>query len=105
MPSTQGDPAPSQIWLRLSPARRRIVVRLLDVLGSVGIASGAGALLGLGDENRGVFWFALACAVLSALDLFVAAGLYRPRDLGKFRRQVRRVVVAWSAVQALLVLL
>jgi Undecaprenyl-phosphate glucose phosphotransferase len=104
MPTMEGDPA-AQAWLRLSPARVRIVVRLLDVGLIVGVAAVAYRLLGLGQENGALFWFAAACAVLVAIDLFAAAGLYRPRDLGKLRRQVRRVVVAWSAVQALLVLL
>src|SRR3954469_21084460 len=104
MPSMHGDPA-AQAWLRLSPARVRIVVRLIDVGLIVGVAVVANQLLDLGQENRALFWCACACAVLVALDLFAAAGLYRPRDLGKLRRQVRRVVVAWSAVQALLFLL
>src|SRR3954454_9113639 len=104
MPTMEGDPA-AQAWLRLSPARVRIVVRLLDVGLIVGVAAVAYRLLGLGQENGALFWFAVACAVLVALDLFAAAGLYRPRDLGKLRRQVRRVAVAWSAVQALLFLL
>src|SRR3954470_22883850 len=104
MPSMHGDPA-AQAWLRLSPARVRIIVRLIDVGLIVGVAAVANQLLDLGQENRALFWFAVACAVLVALDLFAAAGLYRPRDLGKLRRQVRRVVVAWSAVQAILLLL
>ena len=100
-----GDPASAPGWLRLSPARVRIVVRLLDVALIVGGAAMAAGLVGLDHENQALFWFAVACSVLVSLDLFAAAGLYRPRDLGKLRRQMRRVVVAWSAVQALLILL
>ena len=52
-----------------------------------------------------LFWFAVACASLVALDLFAAAGVYRPRQLGSILAQGRGVGVAWTAVQALLVTL
>src|SRR3712207_6424719 len=45
-----------------------------------------------------LFWFAVACAALVALDLFAAANLYRPRVLGSVRAQVIGVAAAWSAV-------
>src|SRR5215211_1893523 len=96
-----GDPRAADPRLRLSPARVRTVVRVLDIALIVASAVAAARLVDAGSGGGQLFWFAVACAVLVALDLFAAAGLYRPRDLGRFRRQIRRVVVAWTAVQAL----
>src|SRR5215213_1059274 len=106
-PSAPKNTGPSGVdkHLRLSPARVRAVVRVLDVGLIVVAAVIARALTEAGSGGGQAFWFVVVCAVLVALDLFAAAGLYRPRDLGHLHRQIRRVVVAWSAVQALLFLL
>jgi putative colanic acid biosynthesis UDP-glucose lipid carrier transferase len=50
------------------------------------------------------FWFVAACAFLVTLDLFSAATLYRPRNLGRPGAQVWAVTGAWTATQALLFL-
>jgi Undecaprenyl-phosphate glucose phosphotransferase len=107
-PSAPKNTEPSGVGkhLRLSPARVRAIVRVLDVAPIVVTAVISRALTASDSGGGGqVFWFVVVCAVLVALDLFAAAGLYRPRDLGHLHRQIRRVVVAWSAVQVLLVIL
>src|SRR3712207_2163561 len=106
-------PGPSDAPLaRAGPARARLtpgaVGLALRAVDPALIALAAVVAFGASGGAPGsspLFWFAVACAALVALDLFAAADLYRPRDLGSVRAQGIRVAVAWSAVQALLVLL
>ncbi len=88
--------------LRLTPRAIGTALRIFDLAVIVAAALVAHAIV----DSRPIqplLWFAVACAALIALDLFAAAGLYRPRDLGSAGAQIRRLVVAWSSVQVLLV--
>jgi Undecaprenyl-phosphate glucose phosphotransferase len=93
---------PSKQRLRLTPARARAVLRLLDVAVIV-----TAALLAhrMGPEvaaHGALLSFVVACAVLVAVDLFASAGIYRPRHLGNAAAQIWRVAGAWTSVQVLL---
>jgi putative colanic acid biosynthesis UDP-glucose lipid carrier transferase len=95
---------PSRHQPRLTPARARAAIQLADVAVIVGAALLAHTLTPqLG--SAAALAFAIACAVLVALDLFAAAGIYRPRLLGSPAAQIWRVAGAWTSVQALLAML
>ncbi|MFZ1430041.1 MAG: undecaprenyl-phosphate glucose phosphotransferase [Geminicoccaceae bacterium] len=68
-------------------------------------ALAAGSLATDRTASGSLFWFAVACASLMTLDLFTAADVYRPRDLGSVGAQFRRITVGWSAVQLFLLTL
>ncbi len=65
----------------------------------------AGSLVIDRTVSGSLFWFAVACAGLMTLDLFTAADVYRPRDLGSMGAQARRITLGWSAVQLFLLTL
>lgn len=90
---------------RLKPQNVPALVRALDLLVVVTTALAAGSLATDRTAAGSLFWFAVACAGLMTLDLFAAADVYRPRDLARVGAQARRITVAWSAVQLLLVIL
>ena len=92
-------------WARVTPARVRAGVQGLGAVAIIGAALLAHGTAGLGGGSWPLFWFVLACGLLIALDLFAAAGLYRPRHLGLICGQVLRVAGVWTAVQAGLALM
>ncbi|HEX6015522.1 MAG TPA: undecaprenyl-phosphate glucose phosphotransferase [Geminicoccaceae bacterium] len=94
-----------QARARLTPGVVGLALRAVDLVLIALTAIAALELSADAQESSSLFWFAIACAALIALDLFAAADIYRPRDLGSVRAQAIRVAAAWSAVQALLVLL
>jgi putative colanic acid biosynthesis UDP-glucose lipid carrier transferase len=89
---------------RLTPARVRAALQILDVGLIVAAALLARETVLTIHQNGALFWFALACALLVALDLFTAANLFRPRHLGNPAAQIWRVAGTWTVVQVLLAL-
>jgi putative colanic acid biosynthesis UDP-glucose lipid carrier transferase len=90
---------------RLTPGAVGLALRAADPALIALAAIATFGSLGRVPGSPALFWFAVACAALVALDLFAAAELYRARDLGSVRAQVIRFAAAWTAVQAFLVLL
>ncbi|MFO1050214.1 MAG: undecaprenyl-phosphate glucose phosphotransferase [Geminicoccaceae bacterium] len=89
--------------VRLSPARVRAALKVADGLAIVGTAWVARGFVAQAADGP-LFWFATACAALVGLDLFAAAGLYRPRALGRTASQIGYACGAWLGLQALMVL-
>ena len=88
--------------IRLTPARARAALQLLDLMVIVTAALLAHHMWADAAENGALLSFVVACAILVALDLFASAGVYRPRHLGNPAAQFWRVAGAWTSVQVLL---
>jgi Undecaprenyl-phosphate glucose phosphotransferase len=106
IPSPDFESAPAlgrRPRLRLTPGAVAGFARGFDLAVIVLVALAARAAPA--EAPASLFWFAVACAGVVALDLFAAAGLYRSRELGRPAAQAGGVVLAWSAVMALLLAL
>ncbi|MEK0085654.1 undecaprenyl-phosphate glucose phosphotransferase [Benzoatithermus flavus] len=90
---------------RLSLESIALMLRLADLAVVVLSALAAWSLRGNAGPSPQLLGFGIACASLMTLDLFAAAGLYRPQELGRIRVQAVRVAGAWSIVSLLLWLL
>ncbi len=87
---------------RLTPARARVAVQLLDLAVVVLTALLAHRVPPVATGDATLLAFVVACAVLVTLDLFAAAGIYRPRLMGAPAAQIWRVAGAWTSVLVLL---
>jgi Undecaprenyl-phosphate glucose phosphotransferase len=90
--------------LRLTPARVRACLQAADLALIAGSALIARMLLPDWAGHAALFWFVVVCALLVTLDLFAAASLYRPRNLGRPGAQVWAMTGAWTVSQAVLCL-
>ncbi len=93
-----------RLAFKLTPARVRAVLQAAD-LAVIALAALVAGLLVPEAEGRGaLLWFVVACAFLVTLDLFAAATIYRPRNLGRPGAQAWALTGAWTVTQALLCL-
>ena len=101
LPKTRGT-GPAGGAFRLTPARVRALLQIADLALIAAGASLARLVMPAAAGEPILFWFAVVCALLVTIDLFAAAGLYRPRHLGRPGAQVWAVTGAWTATQGLL---
>ena len=87
---------------RLTPARARVALQLVDLAVVVLTALLAHRVSPAATGDATLLAFVVACAVLVTLDLFAAAGIYRPRLMGVPAAQIWRVAGAWTSVLVLL---
>ena len=71
----------------------------------IGSALGAASIALPEPSSRPTFWLGLACACLLASRFLAGANAHRMREIAGIAAQAWRVLVAWSAVQGLLVAL
>ncbi len=81
-------------WAGVRPGHVGVAMRLVDLALIFMLALVAHRLALDTVTLSPLFWFAVACASLVALDLFAAAEVYRPRYLGSFLTQGRRLAAA-----------